>query len=83
MSAGVSSGKGSQDFELNIASIIDCFTVLITFLLASASFLSIGIFDAGVAAGAAESKDSKPPSVQILVELQPDHRLSVKLTGKS
>ena len=50
MSAGNFEGSGGQDFELNLASLIDCFTVLITFLLASASFLSVGILDAGVAA---------------------------------
>ena len=37
---------GSLDFELNLAPIIDCLVVLITFMLASASFLSISIFDA-------------------------------------
>lgn len=29
MSAGVGGGDGGQEFELNLASIIDCFTVLI------------------------------------------------------
>ena len=38
----------SQDFDVNITPIIDSFTVLITFMLASASFLSVGIFDAGI-----------------------------------
>ena len=38
--------EGEQDFELNITSIIDCFTVLIAFILTSASFISIGIIDA-------------------------------------
>ena len=42
-----------KDFDLNLAPIIDCMTVLITFMLASASFLSIGILDAGVAAAGA------------------------------
>lgn len=34
-----------QDFELNLAPIIDCFTVLITYLLVSASFLALGSLD--------------------------------------
>lgn len=43
----MSSGGGNrrqmdQEFELNIASIVDCFTVLITYLLAAASFISLG-----------------------------------------
>jgi hypothetical protein len=42
--------KGSQDFELNLAPVIDCFTVLITYLLVTASFISLAVLDAGVAA---------------------------------
>jgi biopolymer transport protein ExbD len=82
MSAGMSSGNG-QDFELNLASIIDCFTVLIAFMLASASFLSIGILDAGVAAAGATSATDKPPSVNVSVELGKDQKLTVKLSGKA
>jgi biopolymer transport protein ExbD len=88
MSAGMSgsgpSGSGGQDFELNLASIIDCFTVLIAFMLASASFLSIGILDAGVAAAGAQAATSdKPPSVNLTVELAKDHKMVLKLSGKS
>ncbi len=84
MSAGISgSGQGNgQDFELNLASIIDCFTVLIAFMLASASFLSIGILDAGVAAAGAAPASDAPPSVNVTIELSPAHKLAVKLTGK-
>jgi biopolymer transport protein ExbD len=38
-----------QDAAINIASIIDCFTVLITYVLAAASFISLGAIDAGIA----------------------------------
>ena len=86
MSAGVlpgGSGKShSQDFELNITSIIDTFTVLITFMLASASFLSIGIFDAGISAGGDQPTAVKPPDVNVEVSLGRDHSFTVKLTGK-
>lgn len=34
-----------QDFELNLAPIIDCFVVLITYLLVTASFLALGSLD--------------------------------------
>ena len=44
-----SDSKNSLDFELNLAPIIDCFTVLIAFILISASFASINILDAGIA----------------------------------
>jgi biopolymer transport protein ExbD len=43
-------GGNSQDADINLAPIIDCFTVLIAFMLVSASFLSIGVLDAGIAA---------------------------------
>lgn len=77
-------GRGnSQDFELNLASIIDCLTVLIAFMLASASFLSIGILDAGVAAAGAAPTDAAPPSVNVTVELGRDHAMTLKLSGKT
>ncbi|MBC7691510.1 MAG: biopolymer transporter ExbD [Methylotenera sp.] len=82
MSAGVESGNG-QDFELNLASIIDCFTVLIAFMLASASFLSIGILDAGIAAaGATTASTGTPPAVNVTVELKPGQVLQVVVSGK-
>jgi biopolymer transport protein ExbD len=84
MNVGSSPGVGeSQDFELNIASLIDCFTVLITFLLASASFLSIGILDAGVAAAGHTATDTAtPPPINLVVEVGHDKHLELKITGK-
>jgi biopolymer transport protein ExbD len=77
-------GGGGQDFEINLAPIIDCLTVLIAFMLASASFLSIGILDAGVAAAGATSTDNAtPPPVNVAIELGNDHNFTVKVTGKS
>ena len=78
-----SSGSSHQDFELNLASIIDCFTVLIAFMLASASFLSIGILDAGVAAAGAVAANETPPPVQLSIELRRDHSILIKTSGKS
>ena len=44
-----SGGNGAEiDFDLNLAPIIDCFTVLITFLLISASYISIHILETSV-----------------------------------
>jgi biopolymer transport protein ExbD len=90
MSAGISGGRNggvssadSQDFELNLASIIDCFTVLIAFMLASASFLSIGILDAGVAAAGAQASPGTPPPVNIAVEIGAGSKLTLKVTGKT
>lgn len=85
MIASESSGGrgGSQEVDLNIAPIIDCFTVLIAFMLASASYLSIGILDAGVSAGATAATDTTPPPIQITLELAPDSKLTLKVTGKA
>lgn len=87
MSGSINTGGGGRgnanpDFELNLASIIDCFTVLIAFMLASASFLSIGILDAGVAAAGATASDTKPADVQVSMELKKDKSIQVKVTGK-
>lgn len=73
----------SQDFEINIASIIDAFTVLIAFMLVSASYLSIGILDAGVAAGGVAAATDTPPSVSVMVEIAGNQQLTLKVTGKA
>jgi biopolymer transport protein ExbD len=62
-------GGPSQDFELNLAPIIDCFTVLIAFLLATASFLSIGFIEAGAAAQRAGSGAVQEPRAILRVRL--------------
>jgi biopolymer transport protein ExbD len=80
MSAG-NSGSG-QDFELNLAPIIDCFTVLIAFMLATAAFLQIGILDAGVALGAVETQSKETPDVYVEVELRENSVIRLKTTGK-
>jgi biopolymer transport protein ExbD len=81
VSAGGS--HSNLDVELNLAPIIDCFTVLITFMLASASFLSIGILDAGIAAaGATAATPSAPPPITLSIELKDSHAIVVKVTGK-
>ncbi len=62
-------GGSSQDFELNLAPIIDCFTVLIAFLLATASFLSIGFLEAGAAAQRAGTGTQQNPRAILRVRL--------------
>jgi len=69
-----------QDFELNIASVIDCFTVLITYLLVSASFISISAMDIDIA-GAGDAPQTEPPPVSIAVELENNFSLVIKVTG--
>jgi len=81
MHVGSEGGK-SQDFELNLAPIIDCFTVLITFMLASASFLAIGVFDSSVAAEGPPTNE-KPPAITVDAELAPKKVIVLKVVGKA
>lgn len=81
---GNKSEKREMDFELNIASIIDCFTVLITYLLVSASFISLGILDITVAVPASAEEhahDIDPPKLIVTIALQIDNSLIVHTSG--
>ena len=84
VSDGGSGGKPGQDFDLNLAPIIDCFTVLITFLLASASYLAVGILDTNLAVegAAGAATDKKPPAIRLDIVLNPRKEISLKVTGK-
>ncbi len=86
MSAGSFSGsgnKGGQDFELNLASIIDCFTVLITYLLVSASFITLGTLDISVATPSNdESVQAVPPAVSVSIHLDDGEALRIELSGQ-
>lgn len=80
----MSAGKATnQDFELNLAPVIDCFTVLIAFIMVSTTYAAIGIMDAGVAAGGESKASATPPPVQITVEMKVDRSLRVKVSGKA
>lgn len=72
---------GEQDFELNIAPIIDCFTVLITYLLVSASFISLGVLDVNVATPTAGADMTEEPKTSLAVELNDNHTISIRITG--
>ena len=73
----------NQDFDLNLAPVIDCFTVLIAFILVSTTYASIGILDAGVAAGGVSQASATPPPVQYTVEIKPDHSMKIRVSGKA
>jgi biopolymer transport protein ExbD len=82
MSVGLGEGA-EQDFDLNIAPIIDCFTVLIAYLLLSASFVSVGIFDVGASVASDSPPQSQtPPSESAQVRLLGDRGMELKLSGK-
>src|SRR5690349_10579471 len=71
-----------QDLELNLASIIDCFTVLITYLLVSASFIALGSFDVAVAKPPSDSiQQEEKPEVSLAIEMEPNRDLKLKLSG--
>jgi len=72
----------SQEFEVYLAPLIDCFTVLIAFVMISTAFASVGILDAGVAAGGEKLQPTTPPPVRVGVEMQSNHQLMIHLSGK-
>lgn len=72
----------NQDFELNLASIIDCLTVLLTFMLASASFLSVGILDAGVTAAGTQSLNEVSPKWILTLKLKKNYEIQLLAHGK-
>ena len=80
MSANLGSNSG-QEVELNITPIIDCFTVLITFLLASASFLSIGFFEV-YTPGTTASAETIEPDVEVVLRVSANQMVEMKLKGK-
>jgi biopolymer transport protein ExbD len=86
MSAGGGGGEG--DVELNIAPIVDCFTVLIAYMLVSMSYIQLSIFEAGVAANAPpDSAPAEPPPpdakvpLSFSIEVSEANQLQLKLTG--
>jgi len=78
-------GEGNQDVELNLAPIIDCFTVLITYLLVTASFLSLSALDVGVSAtGAATppaTPDNKPPPMVLSLQIMVNGDITLNVRG--
>ena len=82
----VDSGGGGTDldFELNLAPIIDCFTVLITFLLVSASYVSLQIIEASVASvEVTQSTDPAPVTgVSLTVMVKLDGSYDILVSGE-
>ncbi len=74
-------GSSGQEVELNITPIIDCFTVLITFLLASASFLSIGFFEV-YTPGTTASAETVEPDVEVILKVSANQTVEMKTKGK-
>jgi biopolymer transport protein ExbD len=73
-------GQESQEIELNITPIIDCFTVLITFLLASACFLNIGFFDTEIS-GSGTRNSGPAPASELIARALGNHRIELQWKG--
>jgi biopolymer transport protein ExbD len=88
MSAGAPSGDddSGQDFDLNLAPIIDCFTVLITYMLVSAAFISFQMVEVtAVATSDTPPPDTPPPTeipMSLTVELKPGQVIDLHVAGK-
>jgi biopolymer transport protein ExbD len=80
MSANFGSSN-SQDVDINITPIIDCFTVLITFLLASASFLSIGFFEVSTPGNAVDAAQTEPDT-ELVVRVKGNQIAEFREKGK-
>ena len=78
-------GDGGQDVELNLAPIIDCFTVLITYLLVTASFLSLAALDVGVSASGTASAPpadvTTPPPMVMSLEALANGDIKINVRG--
>lgn len=84
MGGSIETGNGKgQDFDLNLAPIIDCFTVLITYLLVTASFLTLTALDVGVSATgeAKASPNDDPLPMFMTMEMKEGHEYSIKIAG--
>lgn len=51
-------------------------------MLASASFLAIGVLDAGISAASATTTDAKPPAIQVEITLRTEGKIGMKVTGQ-
>ena len=79
-------GEGGQDVDLNLAPIIDCFTVLITYLLVTASFLTLSAVDVSVSASGTgapppAAADNKPPPWAMSIELKETYEMEILVKG--
>jgi biopolymer transport protein ExbD len=82
MTGASTPGKKSTDFEVNIVPIVDCLTILVTFLLAAGVYYSIAMLDVKVSAGG-KSTESKPPAaINVTISLDNGHNVLLNVGGK-
>lgn len=68
------------EFELNIVPIIDCFTILITFLLSSGAFIAIGNLSV-VVSGGGESAGNKTDAVNLTLFVDETMQMRLEVSG--
>jgi biopolymer transport protein ExbD len=88
MAGGGGDGGNEEEFELNLAPIIDCFTVLITYMLVSASFLSLSMLEVQPIPIPIPSSDVEPPQselvkkdISLVIEIDLNGTVHLKMTG--
>ncbi len=75
-------GSSSQEVDLNLAPIIDCFTVLITYLLVTASFLTLAAVDVNVSeTGAAPAVTAGQPPMSMMLEIKAGGDITIAVQG--
>jgi biopolymer transport protein ExbD len=86
-SAEQRTGQKKGDVELNLVPVVNCFTVLIAYVLVSMSFISLSMFETGVAATAPDSPLASTnlpltgPPLNLFVELATSDRIQLRLSG--
>lgn len=71
----------AQDFEINLAAIIDCLTVLLIYLLVSTSFLTLGVLDVAVATPGPTSGSGVLAPVSVSILLHQDRHMTIDVSG--
>jgi biopolymer transport protein TolR len=75
-------GKKSTDFEVNIVPIVDCLTILVTFMLAAGVYYSVAMLDVKVSAGGKSVEAKAPVAVSVSVKLDQALNVTLDIGGK-
>ncbi len=70
------------EFDLNIVPIVDCLTILLTFMLASGAFFSLGVLEIGVAGPSSSTEEKKDPTIELSLEMHASKGMTLAVTGK-
>ena len=74
--------NSSTEFHLNIIPILDCLTILVTYMLAAGVYISVAVLNVGVASGAKSLDDSEPPPVAVEVKLRGNRSMLLQISGR-